>query len=320
MKISSIVDIVNGDLQNSPAISFITQAHTNISKINDGDLFISSNEDKIIQAINNGAFAIIYDIELDISILNNEIAYIKVPSINQACTRLLRFELSNKKINSIYCDDISYEIFNIYKDSNTTLCLDDDIIKNFEHIKNKHDLKLIISNNKDFLLNIYPTSSEFKIIHYDLKNLIVHSLFETSFSFKSRYFYKLKLPMIYIDKFISIIEYLNISDVDTSKLKNFKYLKPIFINKSNQIVDYGKSNMFILANKNNHINYLEVAFLTKAYNYAKIQVLDDNITNEEDIYKHISKHNYNALYIKSKSYDEIITLLQANQKKQELLF
>jgi ferrochelatase len=320
MKISSIVDIVNAELQNSPAISFITQSHTNINKINDGDMFISSNKDEIIEAVNNGAFAIIYDIDLDISKLNNEIAYIKVTNINEAIIRLLRFELSNKKIKSIYCDDISYEIFNIYKDSSTTLCLGDDILQNYENINNKYDLDMLISTNKEFLTKIYPTSSEFKIVHYDLKNLIVHSLFETSFSFKDRYFYKLKLPMIYVDKFISIIEYLNINDVDVSRLKNFKYLKPIFINQSNQIVDYGRSNMFILANKNKNINYLEVAFLQKAYSYAKIKIIDDNITNNDQIFEELSKHDFNALYIKSKSYDDMISLLQENQQEQAQLF
>ena len=320
MKISSIVDIVNGELQNSPAISFITQSHTNISKINDGDLFISSNKDEIIKAIDNGAFAIIYDISLDISSLNNEIAYIQVDDIKQACTRLLRFELSSQNIKCIYCDYISYELFNIFKNSNEILCMSDDILKNYENIQNSHDINTIISTSKQFILNIYPTSMEFEVLHYELKNLIVHSIFETSFSFKERYFYKLKLPMIYIDKFISVIEYLNIKELDTTKLKNFKYLKPIFINKSNQIVEYGKSNMFILANSCKAINYLEVAFVQKAYNYAVVNILDENIKNENNIFDEISKHNYNALYIKTKSYDEIVALLQSNQKEQIQLF
>jgi len=320
MKISSIVDIVKGDLQNSPAISFVTQSHTNISKVNDGDLFISSNKDEIIQAINNGAFAIIYDIYLDISQLNSEIAYIQVSNINEACTQLLRFELSSKKLQCYYCDNISYELFNIYKNSNEILCLSDDILLNFENIKNNHDITTIISTSKQFITNIYPTSKEFNVTHHELKNLIVHSVFETSFSFESRYFYKLKLPMIYVDKFISIIKYLDIQEVDTSKLKNFKYLKPIFINKSNQIVEYGKSNMFILANSCKSINYLEVAFVKKAYSYAIVNVLENDISNKNELYTHISKHNYNALYIKSKSYDEIVDLLQANQKEQIQLF
>ena len=320
MKISSIVDIVKGDLQNSPAISFITQSHTNISKINDGDLFISSNKDEIIQAINNGAFAIIYDIPLDISLLNTEIAYIKVSDIKQACTRLLRFELSAKQLVCMYCDYISFELFTIYKNSNDILCLSDDILKNYENIQNNHDIKTIISTSKQFMLHIYPTSTEFDIVHYELKNLIVHSIFETSFSFKSRYFYKLKLPMIYIDRFISVIEYLDIQEVDTLKLKNFKYLKPIFINKSNQIVEYGKSNMFILANSCKAINFLEVAFVQKAYNYAIVKVLDESIKENNQIFEKISKHNYNALYITTKSYDEIVALLQSNQKEQIQLF
>ena len=320
MKISSIIDIVNGVLQNSPAISFITQSHTKLSKIKDGDLFISSNEDEIKSAVKNGAFAIIYDIPLDISSFNTEIAYIKVASIKDSCIRLLRFELSSSKINCLYCDDISFELFNIYKNSNEILCLSSDDFINYENIMNNNNIKIIISKSQKYISDIYPISCEFKIKHYNLQNLIVHSIFETSFSFNSKYFYKLKLPMIYIDRFISVIEYLNIDNIDTSKLKLFEYLKPIFINKSMKIVEFGKSNMFVLANKHSNISYLEIAFIKKAYSYAKLVVLDSNTLNNNQIYTEISKYNYNALYIQNKSYTEIIELLLLNQKEQIQLF
>jgi len=317
MKISSIVDIVQGELKTNPTISFITQSHTNINKVNDGDLFISSNKEEINLALKQGAFAIIYDIDIQIS--DTEVAWIKVENIEDTCLKLIRYHLSELKINSIITDEISFNIFKIFNPKNKTcVYIDENIINNFEIIKNNHITENIISNNKRISNIIYPNSKNFEITKYTIDNLIVHSLFETSFSYKHRYFHKLKLPMIYIDNFINVIEFIKIIDIDTNKLNSFSYMCPVFISKSLQIVDYGKSNTFILANNSTSTNYLEIAFIKKFYTYGQIKVIETSNDNEIlDIFK---KNIFNAIYIKTKTTDEIKKLLQSNQVKSLELF
>ena len=72
MQISSILDIVDGSLLNSPSISFIYSIKTKVNKVKEGDLFITKNLDDIELAIKNGAFAII--LEENYPIIDNEIA------------------------------------------------------------------------------------------------------------------------------------------------------------------------------------------------------------------------------------------------------
>ena len=76
MQISSILDIVDGSLLNSPSISFIYSIKTNVLKVKEGDLFIAKDLTEIELAIKNGAFAIL--IENNAPIIDNEIAWIKV--------------------------------------------------------------------------------------------------------------------------------------------------------------------------------------------------------------------------------------------------
>ena len=59
MKISSILDIVDGSLLNSPSISFIYSIKTNVEKVKEGDLFIARKNEDIPLAVKNGAFAIL---------------------------------------------------------------------------------------------------------------------------------------------------------------------------------------------------------------------------------------------------------------------
>lgn len=320
MKISSIIDIVAGTLQNSPAISFITQSHTNLSKINDGDMFISSSFDDIQIAISKGAFAIIYDIDIDISTLDNEIAWIKVNNLDKAIIRLLRFNLSLLNLKSYLCDEICFEFLYISKSYKKELIfLTSDTKSNFELLNNISNNSIPISTNHKFIYDILPTTLELNIQEFDIKNLVVHSLFETSFSYKEQYFYKLKLPLIYIEFFLTIIDFLDIQTYDTSKLNNFSFFKPIFIDKHTQIVDFGKSNRFIIVNNNTNIANIELKFINQIYKYGKIKIID-NIIDDELLFKTIEENNYNALYIKHKTQEDIITLLRNNQKNFKKLF
>ncbi|HIP13329.1 MAG TPA: peptidoglycan synthetase [Arcobacter sp.] len=320
MKISSIVDIIDGDLQNTPSISFITQSHTNISKINDGDLFISSSLEEIIQAVKQGAFAIVYDINIDISSLDNEIAWIKVSSIDNALVKLLRFELNTQKLDSYYINTISYDILNCLTSSkDNILFLTKDNKYNFELLKNIDEDTIFISQNKEFILSIYPTSKEIALKNNKVENLIIHSLFETSFSYNTRYFYKLKLPKLYLNNFLLVFDFLNKLELDTSKLNNLTYMNALFINKRMQIQDYGKSNKFILANKNAKTINDEIEFINEYYKYGKLKIID-GLCCDEMLLDEIEDENYNALYIKNRSIMEIEEILQRNTKNTSRLF
>ena len=319
MKITSIIDIVKGKLQNIPSISFITQTHTKVKKINYGDLFISSNLLDIKNAIQLGAFAIIYDGEIDEIEFDYEIAWIKVENIEDACLKLMRYHLSTFYIDVLFVDEISYDIFNIYKRKlSNQVYLDNDIKNNLELIQNNNHIQCIISNDIKTLKAIYPNCRKFIIHSYDLKNLTIHSLFECTFTYKDTYYYKAKIPVIYIDNFISVMHYLKIKKPDLNKLNNFKYMKSIFINKSLYVLDHGKSSTFIIANNIKKTNFLEIAFLNRFYSHAKILVCHDE--DDMSLVNIIKNATYNALYITSRSNLEIIELLKKHRTKSIELF
>ena len=303
MQISSIVDIVGGELLNSPSISFITQIHTLPSKINDGDLFISNNKENIKQAINQGAFAIISSI--DIEILDEEIAWIKVDEIKLSLVKILRFLLAKENIKSYFCDKVSFNLLKVFSIKEyRCVFLSGNIINDFELVKKDLNINYILSDNKTYLESIQPLCNHFNVDKYTINNLTKHSLFMTTFSYKSQLFYKLRLPSLFINQFISVYEFYN--EIDTTKLKNMECFIPVFINKNSEIVDFGKSNKFIIASKSNTDE--EIKFLKEEYGYAKIAIID-NYIDDIDLYKQIKSLEFNALYIIGKSNEEIKMLL-----------
>ena len=63
MKIEDILNLTEGKLSNTPKVQAIESATVFQSKVEHGDLFFSSDQEEIDKAIENGAYAIVYDDE-----------------------------------------------------------------------------------------------------------------------------------------------------------------------------------------------------------------------------------------------------------------
>ncbi|RDU66758.1 hypothetical protein CQA53_03030 [Helicobacter didelphidarum] len=89
MRLDKVLDILFGNLTNTPYISSFESITSNISKVKQGTLFFLQNPDDLQQAIQQGAYGIVFDIEM--GILDSEIAWIKVENISQSIMRLVRY-------------------------------------------------------------------------------------------------------------------------------------------------------------------------------------------------------------------------------------
>jgi hypothetical protein len=311
MQITSLTDIVEGKLQNSPAISFITQIHTNITKVNEGDAFFVLEEEDISKALQSNAFAIIYQGEQEI--LDQEVAWIQVDNIQKAITNVLRYKLIEFKNGYIHTNKVFFKLLKLFKSKELShvITLKDDIVSNFELLNSIEENKLIFSTDLKFLENISSDVVTLKDKKFELQNLTKHSLFETSCSYGERFFDKIKLPRVYIDYLLQQLELFEYK-LDMKKLNSFDLFKPIFINKSDQIVPFGQTNRFIIANIDEDIADLEINYLKKNYAYAKLEVIDTKRLTIQEILQAIRQRKFNALYCKNISHDTVVSILHDN--------
>ena len=332
MRISSIVDIVEGNLVSSPSISFIYDIKTKLNKIHEGDLFIAKNENEINEAIQKGAFAILYDFEMPI--VDSEIAWIKVDNTDWAISRLIRYKLSNLELNAFYCDKITFEILSIYIKSNDDeiKLVSNNLSENLYSLNGIDTVHTIICSNQELLDDIYPNNCSFNKNHYEVKNLIEHSLFETSFSSDDQYFPRIKLPSLYINEFLDAYAFLQDREdkeesSDVTRLKKLNYFKPTFIDKYFELIDYGYSNKFILSQLDLRIAKNEIKFLKEKYKYAKTIIITSSqlseFFNDADFYiddiheiKILLKNiKFNALYVIGFDINHIEELVTKNRTK-----
>ena len=318
MQISALTDIVEGKLLNSPSISFITQSHTNIKKVNEGDAFFAQSQDDIEQAIKKGAFAIILDFKTEI--IDNEIAWIKVDSFSKAVSNILRYKLLEHKNKFIKTNKIFFNLLNIFKNKElaNVILLQNDLTKDFEVLNALESEKLIFGTNLRLLNAISGDVMILENEQFEILNLTSHSLFETSFSHKDKFFDKIKLPTVYINDLLQQLELFDYH-LDLKKLNNFNLFKPVFLNKSKQIVPYGQTNRFLLASNDEDIAQIEINYLREHYSYGNIEVLDTHALSDDEIFQNIKQLDFNALYCKNSTIDKIITIIEQNHKIDTLI-
>ncbi|MCT7462815.1 peptidoglycan synthetase [Aliarcobacter cryaerophilus] len=331
MKISSIVDIVDGELLNSPSISFINNISSDANKVKTSDMFIAKNIEDLKIALQNGAYAVIF--EKDFEVIDNEIAFIKVKNLELALLKIVRYKLSTLKIKSYFCTDETFDMLKLYQNNHTKpiFLISKNIEKAFKFIDDIKDGDILISKNKKLLESIYPDSKEFekKLDENSLKNLIKHSLFELSFSYKDIYFSKLRLSKIYLNSFLNIYDFFK-GNIDISKLKLYSNFKAIFIDKDFQPIESGKSDSFIICQTNKNLIPIEIAYLKNEFKYAKtifvskykISFLDEKeqiiINNIEDLKNILKNLKFNCVYLIGFTNQESFEFLQNSQKLQAL--
>lgn len=331
MKISSIVDIVDGELLNSPSISFINNISSDANKVKTSDMFIAKNIEDLKIALQNGAYAVIF--EKDFEVIDNEIAFIKVKNLELALLKIVRYKLSTLKIKSYFCTDETFDMLKLYQNNHTKpiFLISKNIEKAFKFIDDIKDGDILISKNKKLLESIYPDSKEFekKLDEKSIKNLIKHSLFELSFSYKDIYFSKLRLSKIYLNSFLNIYDFFK-GNIDISKLKLYSNFKAIFIDKDFQPIESGKSDSFIICQTNKNLIPIEITYLKNEFKYAKtifvskykISFLDEKeqiiINNIEDLKNILKNLKFNCVYLIGFTNQESFEFLQNSQKLQAL--
>ena len=331
MKISSIVDIVDGELLNSPSISFINNISSDANKVKTSDMFIAKNIEDLKIALQNGAYAVIF--EKDFEVIDNEIAFIKVKNLELALLKIIRYKLSTLKIKSYFCTDETFDMLKLYQNNHTKpiFLISKNIEKAFKFIDDIKDGDILISKNKKLLESIYPDIKEFekKLDENSIKNLIKHSLFELSFSYNDIYFSKLRLSKIYLNSFLNIYDFFK-GNIDISKLKLYSNFKAIFIDKDFQPIESGKSDSFIICQTNKNLISIEIAYLKNEFKYAKtifvsnykISFLDEKeqiiINNIEDLKNILKNLKFNCIYLIGFTNQESFEFLQNSQKLQTL--
>lgn len=262
MRLDKILDILYGSLVNTPYISHFSTLSSEISEVKKGTLFFAINENDIESAVKKGAYGVVFQGECEI--IDNEIAWIKVNSLEVSIFRLIRYLILEGEyiflmMNSIEIEsickietDFSCKILKEQKISDTLNYFFSNYINNIEskiiiltNLKEFEKIEVMklcsllytkdmIARNYDFSNNEFIKVTQKKIA----LSITYHSIFETKIIFNDR-IYTLNYPYIFLpflQSAISLISDFNATFNDAklsfSIKENIKYFEHIFIDKN----------------------------------------------------------------------------------------
>ena len=228
MKIEDILNLTEGVLTNTPQVQAIESATVYQSKVEHGDLFFSSNQEEIDQAIENGAYAIIYD---DDSIIkkDDEIAWIKVSDIQLAAFKLIRYVILKKEAQFFLISEHELTFLKMILTHKTNInFIPNDWRKAFEQILNT-DGTLYVGTDKELMKLIKP---DVKKLERDVDGYVVFdTLFKTTFKVNGFVYQEKDLIPFHLEYLLRVIHFCDANSLpyDIERLRYTKHFTPVFI-------------------------------------------------------------------------------------------
>ena len=260
MKIEDIINLTEGTLTNTPTVQAIEGASVYYSKIEHSDLFLSSNQEEIDQAIANGAYAIVY---ADDSIIkkDNEIAWIKVADLQLAAFKLIRYVIIKKEAKFFLLSEHELTFLKmILVHKGNIKFIADDWRKAFEQILNS-DCSLFVGADKELLELIKPDVPKLK---KEVDGYVVSdTLFRTTFKVGGYVYQEKELIPFHTEYLLRVIDFCNTHELDYSvdRLKYTKHFTPVFIDKNLKSTKSSKSDKVAIFTDN-------LSDITKAREYV----------------------------------------------------
>ena len=250
MRLENVLALTHASLVNEPCVNDFDNIVFDVKKVNRGDLFVAINHDEISQAVQNGAYGIVYD--KPTQILDTEIAWIETKNVENALKRLLRFRLIEKEVIVYECNEIVLKLAMQCSTGSNFIVVNGDIEKLYKslwHIDNRSTLLFcpdITDENLFTNIKSIPRDIAQKI------TIMEQTLFETSFIYENK-FYERQLisPFFipYLEKLFHLYKSLKIN-FKPKKFVPIENFEAVFTNRKFEIKEFGSSDCVLIFEPN----------------------------------------------------------------------
>ena len=281
MKLQNLTALVEGTLTNSPSIASFEDVSFEAGKVNRGDLFVALNHDHIEVAILNGAYGILF--EKPTQITDQEIAWIKVDSMDDALLRLLRFHVMEKSPQVYSCDQITLKLASQIMTCSDLLVLNKSLNEHIQDLWTLDGNKFILFSEKLIDPKIFIDVKSIPEVQNSSISIVEQTLFETSFIFNDTYYERQLLSPFFMPYLEALLQFFKRNDINY-KLRDFspiQHFQPVFTNVHFQVKEFGKSDKVLIFEPDFELIQAQIGFLKKQANWAKIIYLVPSSKSQE---------------------------------------
>ncbi|MDR3177829.1 MAG: hypothetical protein LBT96_02475 [Campylobacteraceae bacterium] len=329
MIIENLAQICSGHLLKEPLVKAVTSFTCKSDKVTNGGAFfaVHGTEEEIKEALDNGAYAIVH--EQNIQTDDNEIAWIKVDSIEKAMIRFMRFLVETNDMNAICLSVLQFDMLNSFKLQFKSVLLSGDVSEAFLSLISLEPTSYIFSKNKEFLEQISP-QFESMDEHAQAAVLQSHSIFKTTFVCAESYFRDFMISSLFVPDFAAIVDFLKKKSLEfkIDSMDKNGHFEPIFINTALEARPFGSTHQAVIIETDERLfekenewikNYVSDDYLlVLAPHNAKISIPCKRYTSAKSLQAiNISALRY-ILVLGNK--DEITAALEEPKRVQGTLF
>ena len=305
MRIENLVRLINAKLVAKPQISSVDNFAINLKDVSLGSAFLSSDENEIYQAIESGAYAVIFDKKCEVK--NNEIAYIKVDNLDKAKLRIAQFFAASNSVKNLFLRPVEKEILKNSTLSRNAKFLSKNLDEVFIDFINSKKGDIFLYDDLEFLKEISPIYETLNLEN-NTKVLIDGSLFFLNFEYNDRIF-NLNLPQIFLPEVYSILDFADKNNVfiKFKDLRNIGHFESIFVDKFYNIKAFGESYRAFIVESDIELFLREVEFLKDKFGKEIISMSSKKLNLKSDI-------EYDSLEEIKTSYDFKYAVILANKQ------
>jgi ferrochelatase len=269
MRLENILALTGGSLKNEPFINSFEGIAIDPKRVKRGNLFIAQNTDVIEEAVLNGAYGVIFD--KPTQICDFEIAWIKVPSVQDSLLKLLRFHLIDKELSVYSCDPVTLKLAQQVLTPYNFLALSGSTETLFRELMQLVPGSFVLFSPELTDKDLFPTAQPLPDSNVGTIEIIEQTLFETSFIYDNVFYERQAVSPFFIPFLEQLLNFFKHFHLDF-RLRTFKpidHFKAVFTNKSLQERDFGVGDKVLIFEPSMPLVQSQMHYLSTNTQWAK---------------------------------------------------
>lgn len=297
MKLDNFLALTNATLLNTPSIASFENICANSVKVKRGDLFLAYDKDGIQEALLNGAYAVVFEGEFEIS--DSEVAWISSKNLDDTLNKITRFRAIEKNMTIFECDEIVFKLAMQIQTDGKLVLLHGSAWSLYESVADANFGAFALVSH--IYAVDFAATKKIERCEQSQIDIIEKTLFETSFIYENIFYERQLLSpffMPYLEELFWLYRHLGI-DFTLKKFAHIDHFEPVFVNKKFEVKNFGTSERVLIFELKESLIGDQMPFLTRLAPWANILfVLPENLECEDA-----------SGILRYANEDEIITLL-----------
>lgn len=270
MRLENILALSKGILLGDPTVSIFESVVFDPSKVKRGSLFIAYSPEEIPEALQNGAYGVMFEKPTQIS--DTEIAWIKVENIDIALKKLLRFYLLEKELDVYACDPISLHLSTMISTPPTFCNVEGSMREVWEKLWPLEKKSVVLFSPVLTDPDIFIEHSQLIRAQEKTITIIEQTLFETSFIHNDTFYERQMLSPFFIPYLEHILFFYTFLRIPF-QIRGFgkmAHFIPVFTNSRLESKEFGSSDRVVIFEPYLELIDEQIDFLDAQASWAKI--------------------------------------------------